>query len=122
MNSFIRMPNGHYSVCCGNGTYDVNPDTGACSCPHYTYRLAGKAGVLCRHGEALKAHLEEERACPHCGGRGVFRSLLELECGSEPRKCSLCDGTGQRCDCDPDLLARLYPSLPGDAALRALFA
>lgn len=90
---------GWWEVCTGGGTYVVNEHTGECSCPAWEHRCSGKPGLLCKHGVALGEHLDRERECPLCAGRGVLIPRL-LYVGTDgkpdtrPLPCAACGGSG----------------------------
>jgi hypothetical protein len=97
----------------GKRTYEVHGVTGSCECKDYVWRRANTYD-LCRHGRALKAHLDRLKACPSCGGRGFYVTQFVYASGNDPLPCSTCDGTGKREGADP----RLVALFDGDAAER----
>lgn len=101
--TIIHIAGQRYSVSLGGGTYTVTAD-GLCQCKGFMYR--GK----CRHIDALRERLEQERACGVCHGLG-FIQLRERYADARPIECVACDGTG----------LREGAALPSQAALRAMF-
>jgi len=91
-----------YPVQSGANTYFVDPETGECDCPFWVHRCCSN-WQLCKHGRAVKAHIEAALACPVCRGRGLL-----VPCGlisyvsrtgdpdMDGLPCIRCDGTGKR--------------------------
>jgi hypothetical protein len=107
-----------YSVCTGGGTYEVHA-SGACSCPAYRWRHAGTPGSLCKHGLFLLDHLQRQRACAACGGKGrLAPRLVYIGADGKPDttalRCAACGGSGLRAPETPaagmsnDALLRLF--------------
>lgn len=102
--SITHVVGNRYSVSLGGGTYTVSAD-GVCGCKGFFYR--GR----CRHVDALREHLEQERACPHCKGAGYLRMRSSYESNRVALPCIHCSGSG----------LRQAEALPPDAELRHLF-
>jgi DnaJ-class molecular chaperone len=104
----------------GQRAYEVHGRTYSCTCPDYQWRRAGTIH-FCKHGRALKAHLDALSACPQCGGRGSF--LMRggpYASGNESLPCSVCNGTGVRERADPRLVA-VAEAYREEQSLRDLF-
>lgn len=94
---------GYYPVQSGENVYWVQADSGFCDCPHYTFRCAFHVGDLCKHGQAVRAHIEAQLACPVCRGKGLIvpSGLIRYvdrsgQVDIEPLPCVQCQGKGKR--------------------------
>jgi hypothetical protein len=104
----------------GKRSYEVHVHARQCTCADWTHRQSRRAGE-CKHVLAVLAHLEQQNACPQCGGRGFYVTRFHYASGSEPLPCSCCDGTGRRESADPNLL-ELADQHRRETTLKELFA